>query len=62
MRYVRYTGSWSSIRKGQKALMREDGKVQFDYGYGGWACADLTDPRCHGWHDCGDEWVDIKDE
>ena len=58
MRDVKYIGGNPTIRQGQTALMREDGKVQFDFGYGGWASKELADPRCYGWHDCGAEWIE----
>ena len=60
LRQVKYVGDNPTIRKNQTALIREDGKVQFDFGYGGWAAN--TDPRCYGWHDCGTDWVEVEQE
>jgi len=62
LKQVKYVGDDPTIRKGKTALIREDGKVQFDFGSGGWAVRDSADPRCYGWHDCGTDWVDVEQE
>ena len=59
MKRVKYLGSQPTIRKGQTALMNHEGKVQFDFGYLGWAGKERNDPRCYGWHDCGLDWVEL---
>ena len=62
LRQVKYVGDNPTIRKNQTALIREDGKVQFDFGYGGWGVYNYADPRCYGWHDCGTDWVEVEQE
>jgi len=57
MKAVVYIGDNPTIPKGTKAIMREDGRVQFDGPKDGWRASNRMDPRCFGWHDCGKEWV-----
>jgi len=59
MKQVKYTGDNPTLRKGQTALMREDGKVQLDGPKEGWRASERMDPRCFGWHDIGDQWEEV---
>ena len=59
MRAVKYAGDHPTLRKGQTALMRDDGKVQIDGAKEMWRASDRADPRCFGWHDLGDQWETV---